>query len=219
MEKPILELKDIVVLTKDKLILNNVNLSIPRGALVALIGESGSGKSTLLKVIAGWEQPNSGRVLMAINDEQVDITDTPINKRDIHLMPPNYELFVNMDARKNIAYGLKSKDLKVGEVNAEVAELIDTLELKGYEYRFLKDLSSGQQQRIAFARTIIGKPSILLLDEPFSALNDRLRLIVQAIIKRYQKEHGMTVIYTTHNKKAAKQFSDVIIEMKEGVIV
>ncbi len=134
MEKPILELKDIVVLTKDKLILNNVNLSVPRGALVALIGESGSGKSTLLKVIAGWEQPNSGRVLMAINDKLEDITDIPINERDIHLMPPNYELFVNMDARKNIAYGLKSKGLTVGEVNAEVAELIEELELKGYKY-------------------------------------------------------------------------------------
>ncbi len=134
MEEPILELKDIVVLTKDKLILNNVNLSIPRGALVALIGESGSGKSTLLKVIAGWEKPNPGRGKTTLDDELEDITDMPINERDIHLMPPNYELFINMDARKNIAYGLKSKGLTVGEVKAEVAELIEELELKGYKY-------------------------------------------------------------------------------------
>jgi len=155
---------------------------------------------------------------MTLDGKLEDITEVPMNKRDIHLMPPNYELFINMDARKNIAYGLKHKDVKVGEVNAEVAELIDKLELKGYEYRFLKDLSSGQQQRIAFARTIIGKPSILLLDEPFSALNDRLRAVMQTIIKRYQKKYGITVIYTTHNMKAAKQFSDSIIEINGGEI-
>ena len=146
----------------------------------------------------------------------VDITDVPINERDIHLMPPNYELFRNMNAIKNISYGLKRQELTVGEVNEQVLTLIKELELNGYEYRYLPDLSSGQQQRIAFARTIIGKPSILLLDEPFSALNDRLCAIMQNIIKRYQEQYGMTVIYTTHNKKAAREFSDEVLTMEGG---
>ena len=216
MELPILELKNISLIAKDKIILKNINLQVPRGALLAILGESGSGKSTVLRVIAGWEKPSIGRVFMTLGEEQVDITDVPINERDIHLMPPNYELLINKDARRNIAFGLINKGLNVGEVDAQVMKLIEELELKGYEYRFLKDLSSGQQQRIAFARTIIGKPSILLLDEPFSALNDRLRLIMQNIIKRYQEECGMTVIYTTHNKKAAKEFCDIMLYMKDG---
>lgn len=216
METPILELKEIGVIAKDGVIVRNINLSVPKGALIALIGESGTGKSTVLRVIAGWEKPSTGRVFMTLGEEQVDITELPTNERDIHLMPPNYELFRNMNAIKNISYGLKHQELTVGEVNEQVLTLIKELELKGYEYRFLKDLSSGQQQRIAFARTIIGQPSILLLDEPFSALNDRLRLIMQNIIKRYQEECGMTVIYTTHNKKAAREFSDEVLTMEGG---
>lgn len=216
MQKPILELKNISLISKDKIILKNINLKIQKGALIAILGESGSGKSTMLKIIAGWEKPSKGRVLMTLPDRQVDITDLPSNERDIHLMPPNYELFINKDARKNIAFGLKHKGLKVGEVNAEVEQLIEELELKGYEYRFLKDLSSGQQQRISFARTIIGKPSILLLDEPFSALNDRLRVIIQNIIKRYQVQYGMTVICTMHDKNAAMEFSDEVLTMANG---
>lgn len=215
----ILELQNISLIAKDKIILKNINWKVPKGALIAILGESGSGKSTLLKVISGWEKPSKGQVFMTLFNRQTDITDVPVNERDIHLMPPSYELFINMDARKNIAYGLRYKDLNVGEVNEQVREIIEALELKGYEYRFLKDLSSGQQQRVAFARTIIGKPSILLLDEPFSALNDRLRVIMQNIIKRYQEECGMTVIYTTHDRKAARQFSDKIIEIKDGVVV
>ena len=219
METPILELKEIGVIAKDGVIVRNINLSVPKGELIALIGESGSGKSTVLRVIAGWEKPSIGHVLMTLGDKQVDITDVPINERDIHLMPPNYELFRNMNAIKNISYGLKRQELTVGEVNEQVLTLIKELELNGYEYRYLPDLSSGQQQRIAFARTIIGKPSILLLDEPFSALNDRLCAIMQNIIKRYQEQYGMTVIYTTHNMKTARYFADRIIEMREGVMV
>ena len=219
METPILELKEIGVIAKDGVIVRNINLSVPKGELIALIGESGSGKSTVLRVIAGWEKPSIGHVLMTLGDKQVDITDVPINERDIHLMPPNYELFRNMNAIKNISYGLKCQELTVGEVNEQVLTLIKELELNGYEYRYLPELSSGQQQRIAFARTIIGKPSILLLDEPFSALNDRLCAIMQNIIKRYQEQYGMTVIYTTHNMKTARHFADRIIEMREGVMV
>ena len=212
----ILELQNISLIAKDKIILKNINLQVPRGALIAILGESGCGKSTLLRVIAGWEKPSKGQVFMTLFNRQVDITDVPVNERDIRLMPPSYELFINKDARRNIAFGLINKGSNVGEVDAQAMKLIEQLELKGYEYRFLKDLSSGQQQRIAFARTIIGKPSILLLDEPFSALNDRLRLIMQNIIKRYQEECGMTVIYTTHNKKAAKEFSDEVLSMECG---
>ena len=219
METPILELKEIGVIAKDGVIVRNINLSVPKGELIALIGESGSGKSTVLRVIAGWEKPSIGRVFMTLGEEQVDITDLPSNERDIHLMPPNYELFRNMNAIKNISYGLKCQELTVGEVNEQVLTLIKELELNGYEYRYLPELSSGQQQRIAFARTIIGKPSILLLDEPFSALNDRLCAIMQNIIKRYQEQYGMTVIYTTHNMKTARHFADRIIEMREGVMV
>lgn len=212
----ILELKDISLVTKDKTILKNINLNVPKGALMAILRESGSGKSTIFKVIAGWEKPSKGQVFMTLSNGRVDITDMPINQRDIHLMPPNFELFVNMDARKNIAHGLRYKGVDVNEGNEQVRELIEELELKGYECRFSKDLSSGQQQRIAFARTIIGKPSVLLLDEPFSALNDRLRLIVEKIIERYREQYGMTVIYTTHDKKAAQEFCDVMLTMESG---
>ena len=215
----ILELQKITLVTKDKTILKNINLKVPKGALLAILGESGSGKSTLLKVIDGWENPTSGRVLVTLGGTQVDITELPMNKRDIHLMPSNYELFINKDARSNIAYGLKHKGMNMDEVDAEVAKLVEELELKGYEYSFSKDLSSGQQQRIAFARTIIGKPSILLLDQPFSTFNDRLRLLMQNIIKRYQEECCMTVIYTTHNKKAAYEFSDEVLTMKSGELM
>ena len=215
----ILELQKITLVTKDKTILKNINLKVPKGALLAILGESGSGKSTLLKVIDGWENPTSGRVLVTLGGTQVDITELPMNKRDIHLMPSNYELFINKDARSNIAYGLKHKGMNMDEVDAEVAKLVEELELKGYEYSFSKDLSSGQQQRIAFARTIIGKPSILLLDQPFSTFNDRLRLLMQNIIKRYQEECCMTVIYTTHNKKSAYEFSDEVLTMKSGELM
>jgi len=215
----ILELQNISLIAKDKIILKNINLKVQKGALLAILGESGSGKSTMLRVIDGWEEPSAGRVFMTLGEEQVDITELPMNERDIHLMPPNYELFRNMNAIKNISYGLKRQELTVGEVNEQVLTLIKELELNGYEYRYLPDLSSGQQQRIAFARTIIGKPSILLLDEPFSALNDRLCAIMQNIIKRYQEECGMTVIYTTHNMKTARHFADRIIEMRDGFVV
>lgn len=129
METPILELKNISVIAKGKTILKNINLKVQKGALLAILGESGSGKSTVLRVIAGWEKPSIGHVLMTLGDKQVDITDVPINERDIHLMPPNYELFRNKDARRNIAFGLKKKGLNVGEVDAQVAELIEELEL------------------------------------------------------------------------------------------
>lgn len=137
---------------------------MPKGALIAILGESGSGKSTLLRVIDGEEKPNKGQVLMTVGDVQVAITDLPTNERDIHLMPPNYELFINLDTRKNIAYGLKHKDLNVGEVNAQVPALLNEFTSLLKESAIIgvldiKDLLSVGEE----LGKSIGKPAEILL--------------------------------------------------------
>lgn len=196
----------------DKTVLNNISLSLQKGELITLLGQSGCGKSTLLRAIAGIIDIDDG--VIHVNNQ--DITNLPSRKRQIGMVFQSYALFPNMTVAENIGYGLKMKKLR--NRKEEVQQMIDVMGLSGLEGRYPHALSGGQQQRVALARALILKPKILLLDEPLSALDAKIRKSLQAEIKRIQSEMEMTTIFVTHDQKEAMVMSDRIYVMNEGVI-
>ncbi|QFT91144.1 Spermidine/putrescine import ATP-binding protein PotA [Bacillus sp. THAF10] len=196
----------------DKTVLDNLSFSIEKGEFVTLLGQSGCGKSTLLRSIAGITGVDAGNIM--VNNQ--DITHLPSRKRGIGMVFQSYALFPNMTVFQNISYGLKMK--KEGNVESKVKKMMDMMDLGDLEKRYPHELSGGQQQRVAFARSLIMEPSVLLLDEPFSALDAKIRKSLQEEVKKIQRELDITTIFVTHDQKEAMILSDTIYVMNRGII-
>ena len=198
----------------DTVALRDVQLPIRRGELMTLLGPSGCGKTTLLNLVAGFLMPDSGEI--AIDGERV--TDIPPYKRQIGMMFQSYALFPHMDVTANVGYGLRMRRLPRAEIARRVAEALALVKLTGLGDRRPKQLSGGQQQRVALARALIVNPKVLLLDEPFSALDKSLRASMQVEIKEIQRKLGVTTVFVTHDQSEALSLSDRIAVMSEGRI-
>src|ERR1700728_341792 len=194
--------------------LDNVSLAISRGEFMTLLGPSGCGKTTLLKLAAGFLAPDSGAV--AIDGKCVN--DVPTYKREIGMMFQNYALFPHMSVTENIAYGLKTRHVPRHEIRRRVAEALALVKLTGMEDRKPRQLSGGQQQRVALARALVINPTVLLLDEPFSALDKNLRASMQVELREIQRKLNVTTIFVTHDQSEALSMSDRVAVMSEGRI-
>ncbi len=198
----------------DVVALDHVSLSVAQGELLTILGPSGSGKTTLLKVVAGFETPDGGTVKVG----GTDISALPPAKRDIGMVFQNYALFPHLTVRANVAFPLEMRNVARTEIDSRVAEALAMVELKGYEARLPKQLSGGQQQRVALARAIVFNPRLLLLDEPFGALDRKLRETMQLEVRRLQRRLGLTTIFITHDQEEALVLSDRIAVMNKGTI-
>src|SRR5579863_3555407 len=194
--------------------LDAVSLKIGRGEFMTLLGPSGCGKTTLLKLAAGFLAPDSGTV--AIDGKCVN--DVPTYKREIGMMFQNYALFPHMSVAENIAYGLKTRHVPRHEIRRRTAEALALVKLTGMEDRKPRQLSGGQQQRVALARALVINPTVLLLDEPFSALDKNLRASMQIELREIQRKLGLTTIFVTHDQSEALSLSDRMAVMSEGKI-
>ena len=193
---------------------DDFNLEVKRGEFVTFLGPSGCGKSTTLRMIAGFEMPTSGEILL--NGE--DISQLPANKRPINTVFQRYALFPHMNIYDNIAFGLKLKKLPKEEIRKKVKRVLDIVDLEGFENRKISTLSGGQQQRIAIARALVNEPEILMLDEPLGALDLKMRQEMQIELKHMHDELGITFIYVTHDQEEALTMSDKIVVLSEGRI-
>jgi len=191
-----------------------VNFEAKEGELICLLGPSGCGKTTALQLIAGIQTPDSGRIYLGDRD----ITDLPPWKRNIGLVFQDYALFPHMSVEENIAYGLRQKGTAAETIHSRVKELLSLVRLQGYCRRKPHELSGGEKQRVALARAVAPSPSLLLLDEPLSALDARLRIKLRREIREIQQRIGLTTIYVTHDQEEALSISDRIIMMKDGEI-
>lgn len=193
---------------------DDFNLEVKRGEFVTFLGPSGCGKTTTLRMIAGFEMPTSGEILL--NGE--DISQLPANKRPINTVFQRYALFPHMNIYDNIAFGLKLKKLPKEEIKKKVKRVLDIVDLEGFENRKISTLSGGQQQRIAIARALVNEPEILMLDEPLGALDLKMRQEMQIELKHMHDELGITFIYVTHDQEEALTMSDKIVVLSEGRI-
>ncbi len=193
---------------------DDFNLEVKRGEFVTFLGPSGCGKTTTLRMIAGFEMPTSGEILL--NGE--DISQLPANKRPINTVFQRYALFPHMNIYDNIAFGLKLKKLPKEEIRKKVKRVLDIVDLEGFENRKISTLSGGQQQRIAIARALVNEPEILMLDEPLGALDLKMRQEMQLELKHMHDELGITFIYVTHDQEEALTMSDKIVVLSEGRI-
>lgn len=210
----IIDLKHITKLYGDNAVLDDINLYIRRNEFLTLLGPSGCGKTTLLRIIGGFEECSEGEVLF----EGKDIVGLPPYKRKINTVFQKYALFPHMNVEENIAFGLNIKKMDKKLIEQKVKEMLELVNLKGYEKRSVDSLSGGQQQRIAIARALVNEPEVLLLDEPLGALDLKLRKGMQAELKRIQQKVGITFIFVTHDQEEALSMSDTIAVMNEGKI-
>ena len=195
--------------------LDNVSLSISKSELFSLLGSSGCGKSTLLRIIAGFEKPDSGSIIL----DGEDITNLPPHLRPLNMMFQNYALFPHLNISQNIEFGLKEENLPQNEIQERTKEILNLLELAGLEKRKIYEISGGQQQRVALARCLVKKPKLLLLDEPLAALDKKLRIQTQFELVNLQYKLGITFIIVTHDQEEAMSLSDRMAIMKNGNIL
>ena len=196
-------------------VLDDIAMGFADGGFTSLLGPSGSGKTTLLRIIGGFEAPDAGAVLIGGED----VTRTPLWRRRIGMVFQSYALFPHMTVAENVAYGLHRQGVRGGAAKAEVARALALVELEGFDARRPKQLSGGQQQRVALARAIVTKPRVLLLDEPLSALDRRLRQTMQVELRRIQRDTGLTTVFVTHDQEEALTLSDRIAILDRGRIV
>jgi putative spermidine/putrescine transport system ATP-binding protein/spermidine/putrescine transport system ATP-binding protein len=196
-------------------VLDAVSAAFEVGRFTSLLGPSGSGKTTLLRIVGGFVMPDAGRVRIG----GADVTDEPLWKRNIGMVFQSYALFPHMSVVDNVAYGLKRRGIRGPRAREEVARVLDLVHLLGFEDRRPKQLSGGQQQRVALARAIVTKPRVLLLDEPLSALDRRLRQDMQVELRRIQRDSGLTTIFVTHDQEEALTLSDKVAILDRGRIV
>ena len=193
-------------------VLESICLTAKKGEFVTLLGSSGCGKTTTLRIIAGLEQPDSGQVFL----DGKDVTSLEPNQRNVNTVFQNYALFPHMNVADNIGYGLKLKKTPKAEISRRVREMLELVQLPGFERRKPSELSGGQRQRVAIARALVNNPEVLLLDEPLGALDLQLRRAMQHELKRLQKKLGITFIYITHDQEEAINMSDTIAVMNHG---
>jgi sulfate transport system ATP-binding protein len=199
----------------DFVALEDINLAVPDGSLTALLGPSGSGKSTLLRVIAGLETADSGDVFIG----DTHATPLPAHRRDVGFVFQHYAAFKHMTVAKNIAFGLEIRKRPKAEVDERVAELITLVQLEGFGDRYPSQLSGGQRQRMALARALAVEPEVLLLDEPFGALDARVRAELRAWLRRLHDDMHVTTVFVTHDQEEAMEVADTVVVMNHGRIV
>jgi spermidine/putrescine transport system ATP-binding protein len=193
---------------------DDLSLDIERGEFFSMLGPSGCGKTTTLRMIGGFEEATGGTIYLG----EADVTGLPPYKRDVNTVFQNYALFPHLTVFENVAFGLRRKKVTSDSISTRVREMLDLVELPGYESRRPAQLSGGQQQRVALARALINHPRVLLLDEPLGALDLKLRKQMQLELKRIQTEVGITFIYVTHDQEEAMTMSDRIAVMRAGRI-
>lgn len=211
---PIVEIEHVNKIYGDNHVVKDLNLEVMEGEFLTLLGSSGCGKTTTLRMIAGFEEPSSGTI--RVQGESIEEKEP--YERDVNTVFQSYALFPHKTIYDNIAYGLKMKKTPKAEIKERVTEMMDLVQLGGFEKRYPSQLSGGQKQRVAIARALINRPKVLLLDEPLGALDLKLRKQMQLELKRLQKKLNITFIYVTHDQEEALTMSDRIAIMHDGVL-
>ena len=210
----LISLRNIKVAFDGEVILNNINLDIKDKEFVTLLGPSGCGKTTTLRIIGGFLSPDSGTVSF----EGKEINNLPAYKRNVNTVFQRYALFPHLNVYDNVAFGLRIKKMPEKEIQKRAREMLELVNLKGYEKRSVNSLSGGQQQRVAIARALVNRPKVLLLDEPLGALDLKLRKEMQIELKAIQQRLEITFIYVTHDQEEALTMSDTVVVMNKGDI-
>lgn len=195
-------------------ILENLNLNVKKGELVSLLGPSGCGKTTTLRVVAGFIEPTAGKFLL----EDKDYTNIPVHERNFGLVFQSYALFPHLTVEENVAFGLNMKKIPKDEIKVKVAKILETVDMSHLAKRYPKELSGGQRQRVAIARALVIEPSLLLLDEPLSNLDAKLRLKMRVEIRKLQQKLGITTLFVTHDQEECFSISDRVAVLNKGVI-
>ena len=212
--QPLVQIKNINKFYGENHVVKDLSIDVQEGEFLTILGSSGSGKSTTLRMVAGFEQPTTGEILLA----GTNVADKEPFERDVNTVFQSYALFPHMTIFDNVAYGLKMKRVSKDEIRERVMEMLDLVQLGGFEGRKPDQLSGGQKQRVAIARALVNRPKILLLDEPLGALDLKLRKEMQGELMRIQKSLKITFIYVTHDQEEALTMSDRVVVMKDGEI-
>ena len=215
MTQTIIEFKNVTKSYQETQVLTGVDLTIEAGKFYTLLGPSGSGKTTILRLIAGFSNATSGDIIF----DGKRINDVPANKRRVNTVFQNYALFPNMNVFENVAFGMTLKGVNKAQIKEKVTSMLEMVQLAGYADRSIDELSGGQQQRVAIARALANDPEVLLLDEPLSALDYKLRKDMQYELRELQQRLGITFIFVTHDQEEALAMSDWIFVMNEGKIL
>jgi ABC-type sugar transport system ATPase subunit len=215
MADTILKIENISKKYGKRLVLEDISFEVKEGEFISLLGPSGCGKTTILRLLIGIEKPNSGRIYK-LGEE---ITDLAPKKRNIGIVFQNYSLFPNMNVYQNIAYALKSRKMSNEEIDKRVNDIIDVVDLSEHIYKKPRNLSGGQQQRVAIARTLVLNPDIILFDEPMSALDADIKVVLRNQLKDIQKKLNITMIYVTHDQEEAFALSDRIMVLNDSKIM
>jgi ABC-type spermidine/putrescine transport systems, ATPase components len=211
---PFIELRDVCKSFGKTEVVKDLSLEVHKGEFLSFLGGSGCGKTTTLRMIAGFEEASSGSIFI----DGRDMANVPPRKRRLGMVFQNYALFPNMDVAGNIAFGLKVAGVKGDAARSRIAEMLSLIGMEGYGHRYPRELSGGQQQRVALARAIAARPEALLLDEPLSALDAKIRQKLREDIRSIQKKLGMTMLYVTHDQEEALSISDRVAVMCAGRI-
>ncbi|HFL1040733.1 TPA: ABC transporter ATP-binding protein [Enterococcus faecium] len=215
MGKPIISFDQVVKRYDDETVLKKVSFEIEQGKFYTLLGPSGCGKTTILRIIAGFTEATEGDIYF----EGKRLNDLPANKRQVNTVFQDYALFPHMNVFDNVAFGLKIKKMSKSDIEKKVKDALRMVQLPGYEKREISEMSGGQRQRVAIARAIVNEPKVLLLDEPLSALDLKLRTDMQYELQDLQQRLGITFIFVTHDQEEALPMSDEIFVMNKGKIV
>jgi sulfate/thiosulfate transport system ATP-binding protein len=199
---------------QDVAAVGGVSFVAPEGKVTSLLGPSGSGKSTLLRLIAGLEEPDSGSISIA----GTDVTRVPVKRREVGFVFQSYALFRHMTVRDNIAFGMEIRQAKKSAIDARVKELLSLIQLEGYENRFPSQLSGGQRQRIALARALATEPKVLLLDEPFGALDAQVRVELREWLVEFHEKTKVTTLLVTHDQEEALELSQHVVLLNQGLV-
>jgi spermidine/putrescine transport system ATP-binding protein len=214
MKKELIHLEHVSKTYDGHKVLDGLDLAISENEFVTLLGPSGCGKTTTLRLIAGFETPDEGRILF----DGADITQLPPNRRQVNTVFQNYSLFSHMDVAENIAFGPKIHGKSRDYIRDKIRYALKLVNLDGYEHANIVDLSGGQQQRVAIARAVVNEPRVLLLDEPLSALDRKLRRSMQLELIKIKEELGITFVFVTHDQEEALSMSDTVVVMNQGYI-